>query len=348
MNALQELYQRIVRAFILLLVVFAVGTAGLWIIGEGKWSVEDCLYMTAITLSTVGYGEVIPVSEIAHARVFVVILILFGMGVMLYFASAIVSIFVEGDFRKMWRKRKMQKKIERMTDHIVLCGAGTTGGHVMREMLATKTPFVIIEIDPKKIERLGKKFPHEELSYVVGDATEHSVLVDAGIERARGIIVALPDDKDCLIVTVTARQMRRDIRVVSKAHEPEYIRRIKQSGADAVVSPNQIGGMRLVSEMIRPTVVQFLDLMLRDKEKNLRIEQIHIDESSGIVGQHLSDTDIRKTTNLLVIAAQNEKTETYTYNPGPDFLIEEGTVLIVLGSTADVIKIRNEYGRGGE
>jgi voltage-gated potassium channel len=345
MNPLQELYQRLSRAFVLLMIVLGLGTLGLFAMGGGKWTLEECLYMTVITLSTVGYGEVVPVSDVPHARIFLIFLILFGMGVILYFASAVVAIFVEGDLRQLWRKRSMQKKIEKLSSHVIVCGAGTTGGHVMKEMSATRTPFVVIERDESKIERFRKRNKNlGELLFIVGDATEQNLLLDAGIERARGIIVALPDDKDCLIVTVTARQMRRDLRVVSKAHEPEYVRRIRQAGANAVVSPNQIGGMRLSSEMIRPTVVQFLDLMLRDKEKNLRIEQIEIDGKSTIVGKKLAESHIRRDTNLLVIAAQNSLTGEYVYNPGPEFVVDKGTVLIVLGSTDDVIKIRDEYG----
>ncbi len=344
MSLIKEIYQRLYRAFLLLFIALATGTAGLWFLGNGKWSVEDCLYMTVITLTTVGYGEVVPVTEVQHARIFVIFLILFGMGIILYFSSEVVAILVEGDMRKLWRKRRMLNRIEKMSDHIVLCGAGTTGGQVMGEMLSTRTPFVLVEASEEKIEKFLERNPGKELSYIAGDATEQSVLVDAGLMRARGIIVALPDDKDSLIVTVTARQMRKDIRIVSKAIEPGYARRIRQAGADAVVSPTAIGGMRLASEMIRPTVVQFLDLMLRDKEKNLRIEQIGIEEDSGIVGKRLADTDIRKTTQLLVIAAQNRFTEKYVYNPGPDFVVEKGTVLIVLGSTDDVVKLRKSYG----
>jgi voltage-gated potassium channel len=301
--------------------------------------------MTVITISTVGYGEVVPVSDVPHGRLFAVFLIIFGMGSLLYFTSAIVSIFVEGDMRKAWRRRKMEKAISRMSEHIIVCGSGTTGGLVVDELISTRTPFVIIEREEREVSETRERHKGVECNYVLGNATDQGVLEEAGIARAKGIIVTLPEDKDCLIVTITARQMNPRLRIVSRVHEPGYVARVRRAGADAVVSPNAIGGMRLVSEMIRPTVVQFLDLMLRDKEKNLRIEQVPISEGSEIIGKKLSETQIRKTTDLLVIAAQNEHTGAYTYNPGPNFTVEKGTILIVLGSTDDVIKLRQACGR---
>ncbi len=344
-ESLKEQYARTYKASLLVVIVLAVGTFGFLLIGEGKWSFEDCLYMTVITISTVGYGEVIPVSEVGHGRLFAVFLILFGMGALLYFASTIVAILVEGDFRRFWRKRKMQKAISRLEKHIVVCGSGTTGALVMDELIATRTPFVVIETDEEKIAATRERLKGFELNYVAGNATDQHTLIEAGIERASGIIVALPEDKDSLIVTITARQMNHDLRIVSKCTEPRRIERIRKAGADAVVSPNAIGGMRLVSEMIRPTVVQFLDLMLRDREKNLRIEQVAVDPESDIVGKKLSETQIRRDTDLLVIAAQDEESGEYTYNPGPNFPISRGTVLIVLGSTSDVIKLREACGK---
>jgi voltage-gated potassium channel len=343
-ESMKELYVRAQRAFVLVLLVLAVGTFGFMLIGRGSWAIEDCLYMTVITISTVGYGEVIPVSDVPHGRLFAVLLILFGMGAILYFASSIVAIFVEGDLRNFWRRRKMEKAISHVEKHIIVCGCGTTGSLVIKELLATKTPFVVIERNEEKIHEVQERFKGTLLNYVRGNATDQEVLTHAGIERASGVIVGLPEDKDSLIVTITARQMNRNLRIVSKCQEPGYIPRIEKAGADSVVSPNAIGGMRLVSAMIRPTVVQFLDLMLRDKEKNLRIEQVEIGDNADIMGKKLSETRIRKITDLLVIAAQNRETGEYTYNPGPDFIVGRGTVLIVLGTMDDVIKLREACG----
>jgi len=344
-ESLKEQYTRTYKAFLLVLVVLAVGTFGFLLIGKGEWSFEDCLYMTVITISTVGYGEVIPVSEVMHGRLFAVFLIMFGMGAILYFASTIVAILVEGDFRRFWRKRKMDKAIARLEKHIVVCGAGVTGSLVMDELVATRTPFVVIDADEEKVKRVRERLKGFELNHVIGNATDQHTLSEAGSERASGIIVALPEDKDSLIVTITARQMNKSLRIVSKCTEPRRIDRIRKAGADAVVSPNAIGGMRLVSEMIRPTVVQFLDLMLRDKEKNLRIEQVAVDPESEIIGKKLRETQIRRDTDLLVIAARDEASGQYTYNPGPDFPVTKDTVLVVLGSTDDVIKLRETCGK---
>jgi voltage-gated potassium channel len=328
------------QALLLVLAMIGIGTVGFYIIGAGDWPLEECFYMTVITISTVGYGEVVPLEGIPHARLFAVLMILFGMGTMVYFGSTVVALVVERDIGRRWREKKMEREIASLSNHVIVCGAGTVGQQVILELVVTRTPFVIIENEEKRIDAVTVEFGLRNPPYIIGDATDYDILKMAGIERARGIIITLPSDKDSLITTVTARQMNRNVRIVSRCHEPDTVQRILKAGANSVVSPNVIGGMRLVSEMIRPQVVEFLDLMLRDKDKNLRIEEVPVPDGSDLVGKKLQDAWIRKITSLLVIAVRDTKRGTYTYNPGPDFELSEGNVLILLGTSDDVFKLR--------
>ncbi len=346
LTKMDDSYTQAKRGLILVVIVVFLGTLGFYLIGGGHWTLEQCFYMTVITVSTVGYGEVVPLDDVPYARLFAVLLILFGMGSMVFFGSSVVALLVEKDISKLWRKRKMEKEIAQMENHVIVCGAGTVGREVIIELVKTRTPFVAIESDEQRIEALKLElkadYNFNNPLFVVGDASDDDELKHAGVEKARGIIVTLPSDKDSLIATVTARQLNLGLRIVSRCHEPQTIQRILKAGADSVVAPNIIGGMRLVSEMIRPHVVQFLDMMLKEKDKNLRVEEAVIPEGSDLIGIKLQDSWIRKITGLLVIAVNDTRKGTYEYNPGPGHVIQEGTTLILLGTANDVIKLREK------
>ena len=206
----------------------------------------------------------------------------------------------------------------------------------------------MIDRDEERLLTLADKFGHQHFLYVVGDATEDEILISAGLDRAVGVISTLTDDKDNLYVTVTAYQLERkraeagEFRIVSKSIDPTARGKLLAAGATRVVSPSEIGGMRMVSEMVRPAVVEFLDLMLRDPEKNLRIEEVSIPDESPLIGVRLRDTAIRARTKVLVIAVKHGGDEPrYTYNPGPDLEIEHGMILIVLAETVEMNKLRD-------
>ncbi len=339
--ALTEGWRRFWIGFLLVVAVVVVGSVGFRIIGASygeDWNWLDCIYMTVITVSTVGYGEVLPMQDHDGARIFAVFLILFGMGMLLYFASAVVALVVEFNIKAVFERRKLEKEIRELKDHIIVCGAGTTGIHVIEELHATGQPFIVIDTDAERIDwiisHLGSPFLN-----IVGDATDDNVLLEAGIKRAMGVLTALSSDKDNLFVTITARHLNGNLRIVSRSREISSRDKMIRAGANSVVSPNHIGGMRMASEMVRPEVVQFLDLMLRDKEKALRIEEATVPEGSPVAGKTLAEAQLRKVTDLLVIAARCND-GSYKYHPGPDFLLLEGATLIVLGPTKDVIKLR--------
>lgn len=333
------LRRRLLIAGMLLAVVYAIGTSGYYMLGQGRWSLEDCLYMTVISLTTVGYGETLKgLHDVAYARLFTGILLVAGAGIALYFVSVLTTFLVEGEFLQLRRRRKMKKLIQKLEDHIIVCGMGDTGKHVIRELVATQWKFVAIDNDPEKIELIQSAIPKAPV--MEGDATRDSVLQEAGIERARGIVATLPSDAGNLYVVVTARGLNPQLRVVSRAVDPLAVHKLEVAGADSVVSVNRIGGLRMVSEMIRPSVTNFLDKMMHDKDKNLRFEELIIPESSSLVGKPLAECDLRTERNLLIVAAKDPQSGDYTYSPGPRFMLEAKMTLILLGETASVQRLR--------
>jgi voltage-gated potassium channel len=334
-------WHRLWIGFVLVVGVITTGSVGFHTIGQWNgldWSWWDCVYLTVITVSTVGYGETLPIRDVYGARGFTIFLILFGMGMLVYFASAVVALVVELNVKDVIRRRARLKAIGNLKDHVIVCGAGTTGIHVVEELRATGTPFIVVESDESRVQHIAAHLGMEFL-FVIGDATDDDVLREAGIDRARGIVTALSSDKDNLFVTISARQMNAKLRIIARSREVSAAPKMKRAGADSVVSPNFIGGMRMVSEMIRPEVTEFLDLMLRNKDKTLRIEEAVVLPGSPIENRRLADAEIRLRTELLVIAARRAD-GSYKYNPGPDFVLAVGTTLIVLGEMRDVIKLR--------
>ncbi|MGE0791678.1 MAG: TrkA family potassium uptake protein [Sandaracinaceae bacterium] len=339
---------RLILASFLMLAVILVGSGGYYTLGEGRWSLEDVLYFTVITLSTVGFGETLPgMDHVPFARLWTILMIFFGSGTLLYFVSTLTAFIVESDIQGAIRRNRMQKRIDHLTDHYIVCGCGSTGIHVVEELINTHHAFVVIDRDVERLRQLADRFGPQRFQYVEGDATDDETLLEAGINRAAGVIATLTDDKDNLYITVTAAQLQRqrmakgEFRIVAKAVEVSARPKLLAAGATRVVSPAEIGGMRMVSEMVRPAVVEFLDLMLRDPKKNLRIEEVEIPAGSTLVGARLRDTAIRVRTRVLVIAVKHaESPPRYTYNPGPDLVIEDGMILIVLAETVEMNKLR--------
>jgi voltage-gated potassium channel len=335
-----SLSNRLMAATLGLVINFGIGTVGLWWIGGGKWALGECAYMVVITLTTVGFGEVL--SEFAstpYARGFLVYLMIFGTGTVLYFVSNLAAAIIEADLTGALRRKRMKKKLAETNNHYIVCGAGSTGGRVIAELLEAGETVIAIDRDAAPLEHLDVEVDGDSLLSINGDATRDEVLNEAGIDRARGLVAALADDKDNLYLVLSARSANPGLRIVSRGTEPEVLRKLERAGADAVVSPNQIGGSRLVLQLIRPGVVQFLD-RVRSGEESVGLEELEVEHDSPMVGKTLRDSGIRAGSDLLVLAARRAGDTAFVFHPSADFELEPGMHLVVLGPKANVTALR--------
>ncbi|MBP6630120.1 MAG: potassium channel protein [Kofleriaceae bacterium] len=336
-----SLRNRMLAGFVAMLVVVAGGSLGFYLIGEGRWSWFDCLYMTIITVTTVGYGEVLPgMEDVPYARPFAIVQLVFGTGVLVYFASTITAFIVEGDLRNLLLAQRLKKRIKRMKDHVIVCGAGSTGRHIIEELLTAGNSVVGIDTVETPLREVIDHHPGARFSYLVGDATDDEVLAQAGLPAARGVVAALSSDKDNLYVCVSTRLTNPGARVIARCSELSHVEKIKRAGADAVVSPNYIGGMRMVSELLRPAVVRFLDEMLRDTRATYRIDEVRIPAESTLDGATLREANIRERFGMTVLALRPSDDQPWQYNPDAGQRLKGGMVLVVLGSTDQVAKLR--------
>lgn len=324
-------HTHVFNLFRVLLLVLVVGTCG-YVVIEG-WSWFDAFYMTVITLATVGYGETHPLS--LTGRMFTIVLILGGMGLILYIVSELTQFFIEGGVGGILRRRRMEKLLTKISHHYILCGAGKYGKYVLEELLRTKRSVVVIERDHAKIaELLAQGVPAIE-----GDAASDDVLKTAGIERARGLVTSLPDDKENLFVVITARGLNPSLRIVSKVNDFGTREKFLRSGADAAVSATFIGGLRMASELIRPETTNFLDTMLRDNS-NLRVDQVRVPSSSRYCGKTIQQCTPFEKEGVLLVAVQRKNEEQYVFNPPRSFPIAAEDVFIVLGSAEQLSALR--------
>ncbi len=339
----KEIISRLLPAASLLGLVMLVGTAGYHVIGAGRWAWQDSAYMTAITLSTVGYGELPDMAIVPYARLWTVVLIMFGSGSLVYFVSVITALVVEGDLTNLLKRDRMQRAIDAMSEHIVVCGLGATGRHVVSELISAGAPFVVIDRDAARIAELEED-NKREIIHVIGDVVaDDRALEEAGLVRAKALVASLHDDRDNLFVVLSARAMNEKLRIVSKADDVPTASKLKRAGANDVVLPALIGGMRIASQIVRPTVVQFLDEMLRDKQLRYRIEEVQVPAGSVLANKTIGDLAAAKLADALVMAVRDASGKTF-YNPPPEQVIGPNAWLIVLARMDEVLKFRKALG----
>lgn len=335
-----DLRRKLFLAVLLMLAMIFSAAGGYRLLGGPSVSLLDAIYMAVITVATVGYGEVVDTGARTSLRVFNIFVILFGIGIMLYAFSTATAFVVEGELKDIFRRRKMLKQIREMKDHFIVCGAGETGHYVVQELLKTGHRFVVIDHDEEQLEKaqhLG------EFPVFKGDAADEEVLETAGLARAHGLVTVLPDDKDNLMVTVTARHRNPAVRIVARCTDVKMVDKLVRAGANAAVCPNMIGGLRLASELIRPHVVSFLDVMLREQSRTLRVEEIAVQGGSPWSGKTIRDTQIHQRFELLALALR-KNSGAMTYNPQADIVLAPGDVLLVMGDVEKVWKAREACG----
>ena len=316
-------------ATLLMISVFAIGVVGYTIIHPAH-SVFSAVYMTVITLTTVGYEEHISLKGNTGGEIFTVILLFLGVGTFVYFFSSVTEFVVAGHLERLMWRRKMQKAIGKLENHYIVCGGGDTGRHIVKELIATERPFVLIEMSHEILDSLHAAFG-DGFPVVIGDATEDEHLIEAGIERAAGLFSSIGNDKENLIVTVSARLLNPDLRIVCKCVESMTETKIRKAGANIVISPNRIGGLRMISEMVRPAVVSFLDVMLRDEDRRLRVEESKIGVGSKLEGRTVAELRKLHVGDVLLVALRLPDGE-WIYNPDDEVTLTAGMTLIFMGS----------------
>ncbi len=327
------------RLGFLLAFTVLTGVIGLMIIE--RFTFLDAIYMTVITLSTVGFGEVRDLSPLG--RIFVIFLILGGLGLVTYTVTALASFIAEGQFRKLLGRRQMKKEIQNIRDHYIICGHGRMGGIVTRGLLAERRNFVIVEQDPEQAERLSG----EGYLVVEGDATEDEILLEAGVVRARALVAVVSSDVDNLYITLTARELARaenpGLYIMSRADDDKAAGKIRHAGADRVLSPYQIGGSHLVNALLRPKVHDFLEVLNQGEDLRLQVEELPVADGCELAGRALRDSNLRQDYDLIVIGVLR-KNGRMTFNPGPDDVIAAGDTLIVLGPSGQLQSLAARMG----
>jgi voltage-gated potassium channel len=317
-------YRKFIWAGVILIAVILIGTVGYWFIGDRQYSFVDTLYMTIITISTIGFGEIIDLSGNTAGRIFTIFIAISGVGVLLYFVTNLTALVVEGKLTESFRRRRMEKTAGNSRDHYIVCGLGSVGFYIVNELRATKKTYVIVDANKKNIERSLELLKDEV--FIEGDATDSDTLLKAGIEKAKGLFAVTGDDNQNLVVSLTAKQLNPNLRVVAQCNEIKNNQKMRKAGADAIVSPTSIGGLRMASEMVRPTVVSFLDTMLRDRERNLRVEELPVPGS--FTGKSLSALNLKRHTHALLLAVKTR--EDWVYNPSENYVISPESTLIFM------------------
>lgn len=334
-----EIRRRLVIAGVALLLLLVLGTAVYSLLDPGEHRILDALYMTVITLTTVGYGEIIPLDHHPGGRVFTMVLLVFGMGVLVYFASTVTAFFVEGQLGHVFWRKRMEKAIGALRDHYIVAGDRVVAGHVIDELRRVKRGVVAVAPGaPPELADPG------ELLWVEGDPADEAILVEAGIMRAAGFVAAMESDRENILVTLAARQTNPALRIVSMLADAKNEQKLRRAGADAVVRPFLTGGLRMASELIRPGVVTFLDQMLRDRDQNLRIDEVAIGEGSPAVGRTVGTLAIDHEPGVLLLALVEPDGATYRFKPDSAHTVAQGATLIVMGGPDAVGAIRRRFG----
>ena len=324
--------QRIIIAVILLCCVVIIGTVGYILIQ--KWGLFDSLYMTIITIGTVGFHEV---RELSHTgRIFTIVLIIFGIGIGSYTLANLSAFIIEGHIQNIFRGRKMEKQISRLRDHIIVCGYGSTGVEIVAELAKAKKQFVVIENDEAKINEL-KEHGHLVLA---GDATDDEILQQAGVSTAKGLIASLSNDADNVYVVLTARGMSPDLRIVARSIDQLSCNKLIRAGADKVVSPYTIAGRRMAMLLLSPGIVDFLEVMIQSEELELKIEEVKLSKGSYLEKKQLRESNIKAKADGAMIIGINKQGEKIVVNPPGTTLLEDKDILYVLGNQAQIEKLK--------
>lgn len=329
--------RNVIFALISLIIVLVIGTIGYSLIQE--WDLLDSLYMTIITITTVGYGEISRLS--VPGKIFTIGLIVGGVGIAAYMVGSLSRMMVEGEMRRIFGRRKLEKQIQTLKDHYIICGCGRIGSLVCREFSRSPKllPFVVIERDHEVIE----KIENENFLYVHGNSIEEDTLIMAGIKKAKGLVAAVSSDADNVYIILTARELNPDLFILARASDEGAERKLLRAGADKVISPYHIGGRRMAQAILRPAVVDFIELAVHDQSIELQLEEITVRKPSRFIGISLKNSGIRQYLGLIIVAIKKAAGE-MVFNPSPDSTIELDDTLIALGEKKNLSDLEKVMG----
>jgi voltage-gated potassium channel len=328
--------RNLIFAAVMLTLVVSIGTAGYMILE--KWNFLDSLYMTVITLTTVGFGEVHPVNE--QGRILTMTILVSGLGVVGYLVGTLTQILVEGQLLRIMGRKKLERQIEKLKDHIIICGYGRVGRIICEEIYRSKpTPLVVIDSD----STVTAKIEEDGHLYLLGDATEEQCLLRAGIRNAKGLATALDSEADNVYITLTAKGLKPSLFIIARAGRIGSEKKLLQAGANHVVSPHQIGGYRMAQALLRPNVTEFIDFATHDPGAGMGMEEIPVKPNSKLTDVALVDSGIRKELDLIIVAIKKAD-GTMLFNPASHTTIQIGDTLIALGQRSSLIKLEQLLG----
>ena len=318
-----------------LISIIAIGTFGYSMV-EG-WSLFDSLYMTVITLATVGFKEVQPLSS--HGKLFTIILIISGTGMIAYTLSSLFQFTMEGQLRKILGRKKLESRISKLREHYIICGFGRIGHLICREFHSRPLPFVVVEKDPQLIERVER----EGFMFVEGDATDDETLQAAGIDHALGLITAVTSDTDNVYITLTARGLNPKLFILARAGEEGSEKKLMRAGARKVISPYTIGASRMAQAILRPSVVDFIEIATASENIELQIEEIPVAANSSLAGKTLIDSGVRQSMGIIIVGIKQVDGQ-MIFNPPPTRVIEPNATLIILGERTAINQLEKIAG----
>ncbi|MCE5336747.1 MAG: potassium channel protein [Desulfobacteraceae bacterium] len=309
------------------LLLLLIGTSGFMLIQD--FSFIEALYMTVITLSSVGFGEVRPLDN--SGRIFVIILIFMGVSCVGFTVAFFTQMVLDGNLLEVYRRRKLKKQLGQLENHFIVCGYGQMGQIVVAELRKQRVPVVVIEHDENALLRLKENL----ILHLAGDATEETNLQAVGITRAKGLVSVVSKDSENVFIVLTARDLNRGLLILARAGMPGTEQRLHKAGADRVVSPYAIGAIQIVHSILRPTVTDFLKLALSGEGMELSMEEIRVPQDSALAGIELMESGIRSNYNLIVMAIKRLD-GAMVFNPVPQHRLEGGDILVVIGTTENL------------
>jgi len=332
---MKEFQKKLIQVLALIAFVIAFGTVG-YIVVEG-WNFLDSIYMTIITITTVGYREIHGLSS--KGRIFTIFLIVGGVGTVLYALSTGAKIILEGELKDIFGRKKLEKKIKDLYDHYIVCGYGRMGKIICRELKAEGVQFVVIEKDPRMLEE------KEDILFLIGDATRDNTLKEAGVERAKGLISVLSTDAENLFVVLSARGLNPNLLIIARAAEEDSEQKLLRGGATKVVSPYHIGGLRMAHTVLKPTVVDFIEFTTKSGNIELQMQEIALQEGSSLIGLTLEQCGIGRDLGVIIVAIKQSTGDT-RFNPTFRSTLKAGDTLIALGEISK-LKVIEEMAKAG-